>query len=210
MKATYYMNAFNDCESNPKEMWRKISDLTNKRAKTTNISEIAEEGVILTDPTEIANSFNKFFCKIGPNLSDKPPNSNYAPESYVKSINDDFHFRTITESKILKLLSTLKTSKATGHDKISPKLLKDSADIITKSLTQIFNKSLLVGKFPDDLKIAIISPIYKTEIKRSPRTTDQFRCFPLSQKSLRQLYNFPAALKLFVNKRSNSERTIWF
>ena len=54
------MNAFNDCESNPKEMWRKISDLTNKRAKTTNISEVAEEGVILTDPTEIANSFNKF------------------------------------------------------------------------------------------------------------------------------------------------------
>ena len=38
MKATYYMNAFNDCESNPKEMWRKISDLTNKRAKTTNIN----------------------------------------------------------------------------------------------------------------------------------------------------------------------------
>ncbi len=64
MKATYYMNAFNDCESNPKEMWRKISDLTNKRAKTTNISEIAEEGVILTDPTEIANSFNKFFAKL--------------------------------------------------------------------------------------------------------------------------------------------------
>ena len=101
-KATYYMNAFNDCESN------------------------------------------------------------YAPESYVKSINDDFHFRTITESEVLKLLSTLKTSKATGHDKISPKLLKDSADKITKSLTQIFNKSILVGKFPDDLKIAIISLIYKT------------------------------------------------
>ncbi len=123
-KATYYMNAFNDCESNPKEMRRKISDLTNKRAKTTNISEIAEEGVILTDPTEIANSFNNFFIEIGPNLSDKVPNSNYAPESYVKSINDDFHFRTITELEVLKLLSTLKTSKTTGHDKISPKLLK--------------------------------------------------------------------------------------
>ncbi len=128
-----------------------------------------------------------FFSEIGPNLSDKLPNSNYAPESYVKCINDDFHFRTITESEVLKLLSTLKTSKATGHDKISPKLLKDSADIITKSLTQIFNKSILVGKFPDDLKIAIISPIYK-------RTTDQFRCFPSSQKSLKQL--FPSSFQI--------------
>ena len=114
-------------------MWRKISDLTNKRAKATNISEIAEEGVILTDRTEIGNSFNNFFSEIGPNLSDKLPNSNYAPESYVKSINDDFHFQTTTESEVLKLLSTLKTSKVTGHYKISAKLLKDSGDIITKS-----------------------------------------------------------------------------
>ncbi len=33
MKATYYMNAFKDCESNPKETWKKISDLTNERPK---------------------------------------------------------------------------------------------------------------------------------------------------------------------------------
>ncbi len=43
---------------------RKISHLTNKRAKTTNISEVAEEGVILTDPTENANSFNNFLAKL--------------------------------------------------------------------------------------------------------------------------------------------------
>ena len=161
-KATYYMNAFNHCESNPKEMWRKISDLTNKKTKTTDVSEIAEGGVTLTDPTEVANSFNKFFSEIGPNLADKLPNPDYPPESYVKSINADFHFRTITESEVLKLLTTLKTSKATGHDRFPAKLLKDSADIIAKILTHIFNKSLLSGKFPDDLKISIISPIYKS------------------------------------------------
>ncbi len=116
--------------------------------------------------TPLTNSLAKLH---GPNLSEQLPNSNYAPESYVKSINDDFHLRTIIESEVLKLLSTLKTSKATGHDKISPKLLKDSADIITKPLTQIFNKSILVEIFPDDLKIVIISPFYKTGNKTGVR-----------------------------------------
>ena len=59
----------------------------------------------------------------------------------------------------------INTSKATGHDRISPKLLKDSADIIAESLTVIFNKSIETGIFPDDLKVACISPIYKGESK---------------------------------------------
>ncbi len=57
------------------------------------------------------------------------------------------------------------TSKATGHDRISPKLLKDSADIIAESLTVIFNKSIETSIFADDIKVACASPIYKGESK---------------------------------------------
>ena len=57
-----------------------------KKARN-DVSEIAEGGVTLTDPTEVANSFNKFFSEIGPNLSDKLPNPDYPPQSYVKSIS---------------------------------------------------------------------------------------------------------------------------
>ena len=81
-----------DYESNPKEMWKKISDLTNKKTKCTNISEIEEDGVMLTDPTEVANSFNKFFSEIGPDLSNKLLEPDYLPESYVV-INFDFYFQ---------------------------------------------------------------------------------------------------------------------
>jgi hypothetical protein len=37
--------------------------------------------------------------------------------------------------------------------------------VITSSLPQIFNQSLLTGVFPDDFKVAIISPIFKSESK---------------------------------------------
>ena len=54
------MNAFNHCESNPKEMWRKISDLANKETKTTNITEIAEGGIYFSDLIEMRTSLTIF------------------------------------------------------------------------------------------------------------------------------------------------------
>ena len=68
----------------------------------------------------------------------------------------------------------LKVSKAAGHDKISHKLLQDAADVIAHSLTAIFNLSTETGVFPEDLKIAVVSPIYKTGDKSE---CTNYRCF---------------------------------
>jgi hypothetical protein len=57
----------------------------------------------------------------------------------------------------------MKTSKSAGHDRIPPKLLKDAAEEIAPSLAAIFNASINLGIFPDDFKIAIISPIHKSD-----------------------------------------------
>ena len=76
-----------------------------------------------------------------------------------------FELQNVMEVEVFGIVSALSSSKATGHDRISPKLLKDSAGVITSSLTQIFNQSLLTGIFPDDFKVAIISPIFKSESK---------------------------------------------
>ena len=88
------------------------------------------------------------------------------PESYIKPENDStFELQNVTEVEVFGIVSALSSSKATGHDRVSPKLLKDSAGVITSSLTQIFNQSLLTGVFPDDFKVAIISRIFKSESK---------------------------------------------
>ncbi len=46
-KAAYFMNTLNECENNPKEMWKTINKLTNKNSKTTLISEIHQGNEIL-------------------------------------------------------------------------------------------------------------------------------------------------------------------
>ena len=50
-------------------------------------------------------------------------------------------------------------------DKISVKLIQAAGKTILKSLKNIFNLSLNTGIFPDDWKIARVTPIYKSENK---------------------------------------------
>ena len=59
------------------------------------------------------------------------------------------------------MLQSLKLSKASGLDKISNKLLKAAGYTINESLLYIFNLVLPTGVFPDELKMAKVTPIYK-------------------------------------------------
>ncbi|CAB4006755.1 Hypothetical predicted protein, partial [Paramuricea clavata] len=59
----------------------------------------------------------------------------------------------------------MKTAKSSGYDKISVKLLQVAGGAIVVPLTYIFNQSLKTGIFPDDWKIAKVTPIHKSEEK---------------------------------------------
>ena len=79
-----------------------------------------------------------------------------------------FSLAEVDQSSIDKLLKEIKTDKATGLDGISNKLLKLSAPFISKSITDLFNFSIQTNTFPDDWKIAKVSPIFKTGERNDP------------------------------------------
>ena len=56
-------------------------------------------------------------------------------------------------------------SKSAGLDKISSKLLKAAGNSIIETLTYLFNLVLNTGIFPDDMKLAKVTPIYKSGSK---------------------------------------------
>ena len=58
-------------------------------------------------------------------------------------------------------LSGLKIGKASGIDKIPNRISKQSKDIITPALTEMFNIFIQFNIFPEDLKLATVSPIFK-------------------------------------------------
>ena len=67
----------------------------------------------------------------------------------------------IPEEMVLTFLKELDINKATGSDGIPVRLLKVTADQIEPSLNMLFNKSLWLGIFPGDRKLANIVPIFK-------------------------------------------------
>ena len=137
-KATYFTNFLNDCENNPKKMWKTINKLTNKKSKTTLISEIQHNDQNLTKRDEIANVLNSHFNEVGTNLAKDMPQSSRMPESYLTFSNTEFNIQNVSITKLYKVLSTIKTSKSARHDRISGKLLRDAAEAIAPTLTAIF------------------------------------------------------------------------
>ena len=82
--------------------------------------------------------------------------------SYVTHSSQVFNFRNITFTEVKDETGKIKDGKSAGLDKISNKLLKAAGETIVSSLTYIFNLSINTGIFPDDLKLAKVTPIYKS------------------------------------------------
>ncbi len=81
---------------------------------------------------------------------------------YQRQLPTDILFKEVSETEILRFLSNLTISKASGLDQISAKVLKIAAPSIAPSLTLIFNQSIRTGIFPSDWKVARVTPIYKS------------------------------------------------
>ena len=62
----------------------------------------------------------------------------------------------------MKVIKKLVNSKATGIFGIPNRALKDCAEHIAPSLTDIFNFSPETKVFPDDLKVGKVAPVYKS------------------------------------------------
>jgi len=69
--------------------------------------------------------------------------------------------KSTTSSIVCSLLDKLCKSKATGLDKISAKLLRYCPDLLSESLTVIFNCSINTGIFPDEWKCSKVIPLFK-------------------------------------------------
>ena len=97
-----------------------------------------------------------------PDAPNKFGNSETAKYYHDKNIQqNNFSFKSVDQSEIAKILYHINSSKASGFDDIPGIFLKDGSDIISKQISDIFNLSVLLGKFPSQCKIAKVRPIFK-------------------------------------------------
>ena len=122
----HYQNLIKQHSSSSIGLWKTFGNiLSNKKNKDTNINMIKVDGNEIRDPREIADKFNKYFCKIGSNLANKFDNSNNDYKTYLgEASNQSMYMSKTTSSEITKLISKMENKKKPGHDGFSGKFLK--------------------------------------------------------------------------------------
>ena len=165
-KKAYYAQKIGNAEGDINATWKVINDLINKNKPQNKIDnlKVDSQPENITDPTEIAHTFNSFFTNIGPDLASKINcNDNHFSQFLSEPKQNAMFLIPTNEHEILKMVKTLKSKKSSGYDGISTKLLKQIIINIVSPLEYIFNLSLSTGCCPDLLKIAKVIPIYKKD-----------------------------------------------
>ena len=93
----------------------------------------------------------------------------------TNSYNNSVFLDPITEKKVEVEISQLNENKATGYDDLAPKLVKKISKYTVQPLTYILNQTFPTGVLPKELKIALVTPVFKANER------DQFKNYrPIS------------------------------
>ena len=162
-KREYFVNNLDSQKSNPRKMWQLINNLTGRKTnKSSNIKELKVSDNTTSNPKEIADTFNEHFTSIGHKLADTIEQSSVSPDAYLIPSEKSFTIQPPSNEIVCKLIRELDVSKAVGLDKIPNMILKITADIIGPFLATLFQKSVITSVFPDEWKIARVTPVFKS------------------------------------------------
>ena len=137
-----------------------IGKNSSRRQNFTNKINLGSKFTTSTD--SIAKNFNIYFTGIGPNLANKisAPLANF--DKYLNNMCNIFQLETILSIIELKdVYYSLKTNKSAGCDDISFNIIKQFLGTLNRHLHYIYNICLQQGDFPEETKIAWVTPIFK-------------------------------------------------
>jgi hypothetical protein len=103
-------------------------------------------------------------------------------------------------NEIIKTINNLSSSKATGYDDISPYVIKYAANLIASPLSNLFNLSFESGTFPDKLKTAKVTPLFKSDDRRKITNYRPISVLPVFSKIIEKLMH--SRIYNFLNKNN--------
>lgn len=163
-KNNFYGSKLQEVKGDSKKTWRIINQLRGKVTKTLKPQFVIDNKRI-TERRTIVNAFNNYFTTIASKMNEKTDadsknsenNQNFKkfmPENNPKTI----FLSDCNHTEIEQIIKELQNGKASD---IPISVIKKSSPIITPHLVKHFNHLMNTGVFPDRLKLAKVTPIYK-------------------------------------------------
>ena len=160
------------------DFWITIKPyLSNKSCNSQSKIILMEEEKTVNNKEEVAEIFNDFLVNVADNICkdyifdpNDHPSINKIKGKHV--ITESFEFKPTDQKTVSKTIDKFKVKKATGVDKVSVKLLKLGKPSLIAPITNMINSSIECGTFPNRLKEAQVSPLFK---KNDPLLKSNYR-----------------------------------
>lgn len=198
-RSNYYKDKLTNIEGDCRGTWGVLNSLMGRGNRPSQCSEFEENGSHVSSPNAIANGFNNYFSGIGASLLDG-----------FESENDDFinylppetecllRFNAVSSEDTRSVIFSIKNS-APGYDDIPILLFKDNINRLLTIITHICNLSICHGIFPQKLKIAKITCVYKSGDKKLFSNYRPISVLPAFSKIIEKI----VANKLYDHLESN-------
>ncbi|KAL0809450.1 hypothetical protein ABMA28_011627 [Loxostege sticticalis] len=194
-KENYYQKLFQDTQKQPKKMWEVINTLAANKIKNSPAPpKLVSDSKLVTDGTKVCDLFNLFFSSVGADLSNKIPQKYHSDTGnilmYEHNHSHDILLKELkpcTVEEVIKIIDNLDINASTGLDGISTKAIKCIKNLIVEKLVHSVNKCFRLGVFPDSLKAAKVSPIYKSGSKTDPSNYRPISVLPVLSKIFERL-----------------------
>ena len=137
-----------------KEITGKSKLNSNRFPKSINVNVKT-----IKENSHIAGELNKYFTNLGPNLVSKIQNTSEIFEDFLFPVGKNMEHSSEEFPK--KKIKSVKYNKAAVYDDIDSNVIIKVYDEITYPIFMIFHSSFSEDFFPEQLKLAEISPIFK-------------------------------------------------
>ena len=165
-KHSYYDNLLTKHKNDTKKMWETIHNVMNLSKNKCDFPEFFRiNNNHISCKKAIAENFNNFFVNIGPVLASKleKVNHNEFQKYLINPTQHQFEFKNINENDIAQVFRELKSKSSSDIEGLSMKIVKLVSNKLCFPLSIVVNQSLSTGIFPQSLKTAKVTPIFKKD-----------------------------------------------
>ena len=198
-----------------KRFWQTVKPLFSDKVISSDNITLVENDTIISDPVILAETFGNFFSNAVKNLNIDMHKEIYSNCHRSNQKNDtdtifkiirkyenhpsilkikesfpdktEFSFQTICSDLVLKEIENLSEKKSSPLESVPTKIIKDHRQIISFKIKIDFNDAISKGIFPDNMKLADISPIFKKKDKHSKNNYRPVSILPAMSKIFERL-----------------------
>jgi hypothetical protein len=163
-ESLYYKNKLKSMSNNSKNNWKILNSMLGRKKEESSSSFVVNDENI-SNAKVIANEFNNYFASIPDEIRSQIPETNLNGLNHIARNENSMVLYQCTIEEVKNIIGSMKGSKV--ENDLNLKMLKIGVDYFSSFITVLINMCVETGTYPDLLKIAHITPIYKSGAKNN-------------------------------------------